>query len=591
MNDDSSILQYLKRKRWDYKFESDQYKIKQCPYCGDTRFHFYINRVTGQFRCVKCDSVGNMFSLKKYVGDISSVKEVFSERPLSDKRRRKYNRRSLKYHFALVGNLDVRRYLYNKWGYTLKDIRTFRLGILRDKNDVAWLSIPYFNEDNQLVNIKFRTILSDTKDFSRVANMESSLFNVQNLNTNSNYIYVIEGESDTITAHTKLRLNVVGVTVGARGFKSEWKDIIEQFEIINVLYDPDVDGQIGAQKLAERIGLHRCFNILLPTTTKDLTEWWKVHRSRSKFREIEEKRKRFSVKDIIPINDVLTQLKSNMLHDNVLDSGFQTPWESINKLIGNMVPGDLIILSGQAKVGKSTFALNILLYQSLMMLVPSLYYCLEMRPERIVTKIISFLRFVQRNEITTDDLDVVHGLFGRKPFYLGHSYTFTPEIVVETIRASVQRYGIEFLVFDHLHYLIRSLSNVAAEVSNMVRQFKLLAEELKIPIILIAQPKKLTGKRSRMTIHDLRDSSSIGQDGDTIIILHRDRLDVGLKRRNKKIIFSNNSEIIVEATRYNPGGVAELVFDGALSRYFNNKREQRKLLSLRNRRSSKTFVF
>lgn len=587
-NEDPTIKKFLVKQKWNYTLEGDQYKIEKCPYCGDRHYHFYMSRVTGQCRCVKCDSSGNLYVLKKHLGIITPVTEVFPERKLSNRRITKYTRRCKKYHKALVKNIETRRYLYNKWEYTLKTIKKFKLGTVV-RGGLIWLSIPYFNAENRISNVKFRTILTEKKNFARVKNMESSLFNVNNLNTTVNYVFLCEGESDTITAYTKFRCNVLGVSVGAGGFKESWKDVIDNFEVVYIIYDSDVVGQNGALKLAEKLGIHRCFNVVLPKGSKDLTEFWKNFQSKSYFDVIKERAKKFDVKDVVTIKDALTTLKLNLLNDDTLDAGLTTPFEKVNKLMGNLVPGDLITLSGQAKVGKTTLALNIGLYNALTHKIPVLNVCLEMRPERTVTKIISFLRLIEKNNIKQRDIDLVASKFKDKPFYLAHFYSFDQDLVFETIKSAVQRYNIQLLIFDHLHYLIRSTSNVVAEVSNTVRKFKLLAEEFKIPIILISQPRKLSGKSSRMTVDDLRDSSSIGQDSDTVLIVHRERLPA--KSSSKTAIFSNATEIRIEASRYSSGGVTNLQFNGAFSRYFADIKEERKILTRRSSHKNKNMVY
>jgi replicative DNA helicase len=180
--------------------------------------------------------------------------------------------------------------------------------------------------------------------------------------------------------------------------------------------------------------------------------------------------------------------------------------------------------------------------------------------------------------ITRDDIAYVTARYGRIPFYFGHSYKFDLEFVLDTIREATHRYGIELAVFDHLHFLVRETDNVSAQVGAAVRAFKLLAEELRIPIILICQPKKIYGKNTRMTFMDLRDAASIGQDADTVVIVHRDRLpDVDPDDRGEADpIFSKDAEIIVDATRYNPGGITKLLFDGAFSRFFYDEKDRKK---------------
>ena len=80
-----------------------------------------------------------------------------------------------------------------------------------------------------------------------------------------------------------------------------------------------------------------------------------------------------------------------------------------------------------------------------------------------------------------------------------------------------------------------------------------------------------------MTYDDLRDAASIGQDADTVVIVHRDRLPAEDPddRGEETPIFSDVAEIIVDATRYNPGGSTKLHFNGAFSRYFLDKKDEK----------------
>lgn len=579
------IKRYLDRKRWSYTDRNpSQFIVKVCPFCGDRRGKFYINKSTGQHICWICDAEGNLYSLKKKLGDLKKTTSVLpsSKSPkISKKRYNTLNRRVRGYHNSLKANKKVKRILLEEWGFTDSDISTFKLG-LRKSGKVKWLVYPYF-ENKKLVNLKYRTLPPTPKRFRREEGLKSSLYNLDNVDLSKNHVYMVEGESDTITAYKKLRLNVVGTTVGARGFKSEWIEFFDNFEKVYLIYDNDVVGQDGAKKMAFRIGSDKCYNILLPQDDSmegnDLTDWVMSGNSRKNFRKLLLKKEQFDVEDVLPFSAVLNDLESELyFHKNLDSMGLVTPWANVNKLISGFSPGDLIVLSGVTKVGKTTFALNIATYHSFQGNIPCMVYCLEMRPERIAPKIISSVRGIPRKSMTRDDVVFMKAMYGRKPLYNAHSYRFTVDEVYDTIREAIKRYGIELLIFDHLHFLIRGTSNVSSEVSNTTRDFKLLAEEFRIPIILVCQPTKL-GKRSKMSTNDLRDSSSIGQDADTVIIVHRERLPEipGTKKEtSNKPIFKSEAEIIVDATRWDSGGMAKLQFNGAISRYFKDKREERR---------------
>jgi hypothetical protein len=584
---DKSIEIYLKSKLWKYKHSAGQFTVETCPLCADSKSHFYINDITGQYFCWKCEGTGNLYTLKKTLGDIKGVSKAFTDKSkLTDKDYMLLKKQVVGYHNMLVRSKEYKKVLREKWGFTLDAITTFKLGIQND-GDRRWLVVPHF-KGGKLCNIKYRTLPPAEKKFKRKKGLDSVLFNIDNLDYSKSYVYVFEGETDTINAAIALKLpNAIGVTVGARSFKEEWIDALDSFAKVYIVYDNDAAGQEGAKKVAFRLGTNRCHNILLPQMDSDeknkvdLTDWILDGNGSDAFTDlVQNKATQFDVDNVSSLSSVLEGLEAELTFNKTLDSaGLSTQWPKVNELLGSLVPGDLTVLSGPAKIGKTTFALNILMYQCILG-IPSLLFCLEMRPERLATKIVSFFRGKARDQIELDDVILTNIKLGRKPLYLGHSYKFTSEQIYETIREATRRYGIELLVFDHLHFLIRGTQNVSAEVSAAVREFKLMAEDLKLPIILICQPRKLKSSNVRMTSNDLRDSSSIGQDADNVIILNRKRLpveseDPNTAKTGNRAVFLPETDVIVDATRYNPGGIAKLHFNGELSRYFESKKDER----------------
>ena len=130
------------------------------------------------------------------------------------------------------------------------------------------------------------------------------------------------------------------------------------------------------------------------------------------------------------------------------------------------------------------------------------------------------------------------------------------------------------VVFDNVHFLIRGISNVNEELGQAVQGFKLLAEEMEIPIILIAQPRKREpGSQGIMTAEDVKYSNAVHADCDMMIILHRRRkaseskdLDpAGFKGLDEAM--EPATLVRIEAHRYGPGGEALLHFHGEQSRF------------------------
>ena len=236
-------------------------------------------------------------------------------------------------------------------------------------------------------------------------------------------------------------------------------------------------------------------------------------------------------------------------------TGIRTGWADVDRIIKTgFMPGELIVLGAPPKIGKSTFALQIITHNALQD-IPALFFCLEMRPMKIIQKVMQCHN--QSEGIGHCRDRTVRGLTSReKPLYLGYCYQRpTLDGIMETLKAAIRRYGLKLICFDHLHFLCRSINNQVQEIGLAVQSFKFLAEELEIPIILIAQPRKIQAD-SIMTAMDLKDSSSIFSDCDHLIILHRAR-----KASNGKEGATLQTEaydpvtmVRIEASRYNSGG-------------------------------------
>jgi replicative DNA helicase len=149
------------------------------------------------------------------------------------------------------------------------------------------------------------------------------------------------------------------------------------------------------------------------------------------------------------------------------------------------------------------------------------------------------------------------------PLCFGYNYKkCTLDVVIETIRRGVRRYGFKLVVFDNLHFLARSITHQVQEVGNVSKTFKLLAEELQIPIMLIAQPRKVNDDQV-MGINDLKDSSAIGADADLVIVLYRKKMKS--KDGTAEAAFEPLTLVRVDASRYRAGGETLLYFDGEKS--------------------------
>jgi archaellum biogenesis ATPase FlaH len=472
-----------------------------------------------------------------------------------------------KYHAAI--DHGTRSYLDGR-GITEETIKRFRLGSYSN-NGTEWLTIPHF-AGGKLANIKFRALPPAKKEFKRMTGCKSVLFN-QDALKGAEEVFICEGELDGLTLLQTGLDNVVSGTTGAGSFAPEWIDALRHLKKIYLCYDGDEAGQKGARSLAKRLGYNRCYNVDLPEG-QDVNDYFQDH-GLSDFQSLVREARTFDLPGVVSFTTALDLLRADR-ERRTDDTGLLTPWENVNRLVRGFHPGDLIIVSAPPKTGKTTFCLEIARTLANRDEIPVLFYCLEMRPERLVQKIVQAQ--YQKESITTEDVDRMARELGDRgmPLYFAHSFRKEKlENVLSLIREAIQRYDLKLVIFDNLHFLVRSVSNVNEEVGQAVQGFKLLAEEMEIPIITIAQPRKReSGARDEiMRAEDIKYSNAVHADCDMMLILYRKRI-VSEAKDVESVSFQEASEALspktlvrAEAHRYGPGGEAVLRFYGGQSRF------------------------
>lgn len=575
---------YIQSKNLVHRIRAGQIILQECPFCGDTKGHFYIDQREGVFFCHKCQERGNLTTLKKHFGDQEiNGRNISRHKSSGGEIVQAFQGKNVKFnapgeeiiskgHRTLLDDANALDYVTAERGIGVDIVQRFKLGLETEKNGTKWLMIPHY-ANGRAVNIKYRTIPPAEKGFRRYPGGQTVLYNQDALEKNPDEIYLTEGEIDCLTLIEKVGENVVGVTAGAGSFNAEWIDLLESVGKIILLYDSDEPGQRGAREAAYRLGFDRCFNVVLPDG-QDVNEYFSNH-DVSDFQALVQKARPFDVTGIISLNDGLELLKKE--GEKPDQAGLNTGFQSVDRLLkSGLKPGELVVVSAPPKIGKTSWVLQLVTWNALQG-IPSLFFCMEMRPEKIIHKIVQF--HCEEENISERGIENTRNAFQGKPLYFGYAYKKpSTEEILNILKQAIRRYGLKLVAFDHLHFLCRSMTNQTQEISLSVQGFKLLAEEMKIPIILIAQPRKIEDDRS-MTAQDLKDSSSIYSDCDHLIILHRNRLSSDRGERKKRDSISPKNGVLVqsfdplttvriEASRYNSGGAALLYFKGECSRFY-----------------------
>jgi replicative DNA helicase len=286
------------------------------------------------------------------------------------------------------------------------------------------------------------------------------------------------------------------------------------------------------------------------------------------FQELMAKAEKFDVDSVRSIATLIQESIWNMYSGEEV-IGLPFPWPRLTKLTNTLKAGDMFVIAAKPGVGKTTFALNMLYHYSHKG-IPTLLFELEMRPERLMPRLVQ-IHLGKEDINNLECLSQAYNELKDTPLYMAYNYEkLNFATVSETIRMCVRRYGIQFVVFDNLHFLIRG-TDQTAEVSRTIREFKILAEDIGIPICVIARPRKV-GAGKRIDSEDLKDSADIEGDSDFIILLHRKKTKEGNDEvRSDEGIFEDECKVRVDKARWASGGDCILYYQDKIGRIVEDR--------------------
>ena len=241
----------------------------------------------------------------------------------------------------------------------------------------------------------------------------------------------------------------------------------------------------------------------------------------------------------------------------ITGQGVKTGFKDLDALTNGFHPGNMIVLAARPAVGKSTLGLDIARYASIHKRETSVIFSLEMSRSEITMRMLSAEARVPLNNIRSGRLSEEEwarmarrmGEISDAPMFIDDS----PNLSLMEIRAKSrrlkQRHDLKLIVIDYLQLMTsgKRVENRQQEVSEFSRQLKLLAKELNVPVVAISQLNRSPEQRSdkKPMLSDLRESGSIEQDADLVILLHREDLYDSQNR-------SGEADLIVAKHRNGP---------------------------------------
>jgi replicative DNA helicase len=214
--------------------------------------------------------------------------------------------------------------------------------------------------------------------------------------------------------------------------------------------------------------------------------------------------------------------------------GVPTGYRDLDELTNGLQPGQMIVVAARPGIGKSTVAMDVLRSCSIKHGLPGIIFSLEMSKSEIVMRMLSAeakipLADMRSGRMSDQDWTRLASRMSdlsQAPLYIDDSPNLTMMEIRAKARRLKQRNGLSLIVIDYLQLMSssgRRYESRQQEVSDLSRSIKLLAKELDVPILALSQlnrgPEQRADKRPMLS--DLRESGSLEQDPDIVLLLHR----------------------------------------------------------------------
>ncbi|MGP6175406.1 replicative DNA helicase [Corynebacterium sp. A21] len=259
-------------------------------------------------------------------------------------------------------------------------------------------------------------------------------------------------------------------------------------------------------------------------------------------------------------------------------AGIPTGFHDLDEYTNGLKGGQMIIVAARPGVGKSTIALDFMRNASVKHGKTSVVFSLEMSKSEIVKRLLSAETSIKLGDISSGKLrDEDWAKLGAKakqlesaPIFIDDSSNLTMITIRAKARQLKQRSGLDMIVVDYLQLMSsgQRVESRQQEVSDFSRQLKLMAKELDVPVIAISQlnrgPESREDKRPQLA--DLRESGSLEQDADIVMLIHRpDSQDRDHPR-------AGEADIILAKHRGGPIGDVKIAHQLHYSRFANMAR-------------------
>lgn len=284
------------------------------------------------------------------------------------------------------------------------------------------------------------------------------------------------------------------------------------------------------------------------------------------------------------LNDIFVELKTKSLDSKM--SGISSGFYELDSLTQGFQKSDLIILAGRPSMGKTALSLNIASNIIKNSKLPVLFFSLEMSKEQIMYRLLAMETNINNmrlksGKLSQNDwlkLNKMIKILAKFPLFIDDTFDLSLQDIRTKIKTIIfEQNQIGIVIIDYIQLMQNSKlrsENRVQELSQITRSLKTLAREFNIPIIGLSQLSRNVENRidKKPILSDLRESGSIEQDADLVLMLHQNKsttsqqINFGENKKSSQII-----ELIIAKHRNGPIGSIKLKFDEQQTKFYNSE--------------------
>ncbi|KYG60795.1 replicative DNA helicase [Bdellovibrio bacteriovorus] len=277
--------------------------------------------------------------------------------------------------------------------------------------------------------------------------------------------------------------------------------------------------------------------------------------------------------------------KLEELYKNQVEvTGLATGFKRLDEMTAGLHPGEMTIIAARPSMGKTAFSLNIAQHVALKLKKTVAYFSLEMGKESMMMRMLAAeakvgLGSLRNGKVSDSEWPrLIHAasLLSEASIFIDDTPGVSPFEIRSKARRLKAEHGLDLIMIDYLQLMSmkQKMSSREQEVAEISKSLKAIAKELKIPVIALAQLNRGVEGRTekKPMLSDLRESGSIEQDADVIMMLYRD--DYYDKENPDK---QGHAEVIVGKQRNGATGPVKMRFDAQYNRFRDAEPEERNI--------------